>query len=193
MEDRRYAGLPHEKTEATELEALAADLERQFRGVLRLFAARRLGNSGEAEDVAQETLRIAIEALRNLRITNVAAVPAFIFQTARNLCMRRTRSAAREGKALRRFAAAALEPEEHPLARLIREERKKEVRLALSRLDASDRELLEMSYGEELPTEEIGRRLGISSMNVRVRRHRAIKRLAELLGVTPGSERELKD
>jgi len=189
MEDRRYAGLSPEKTEAAELETL----DRQFRASLRLFAARRLGNAPEAEDVAQETLRRTLEALRAGRIASVAAIPAFLFQTARNICMHRVRSAAREGKALRRVAATGIEPEPHPLAALIGEERKRDVRRALGRLEASDRELLEMSYGEELTTEEIGRRLGLTVGNVRVRRHRAIRRLAELMGVTPASERELKD
>jgi RNA polymerase sigma factor (sigma-70 family) len=116
-----------------------------------------------------------------------------LFQTARNICMHRARSAAREGKALRRLGAAGTEPDEHPLAKLIREERKQDVRLALSRLETSDRDLLQMSFGEELSAEDIGRRLGLSVVNVRVRRHRAIRRLAELLGVTATPNRELKE
>ena len=193
MEDRRYAGLSPEKTEAAELEALAAETERRFRDPLCVFAARRLGNSSEAEDVAQETLKVAIDALQRGRVTSLDALPSFLFQTARNLCMHRARSAARERKALRRFTAGSAEPEPHPLADLINEEHKRDVRLALGRLEAGDRELLQLSYGSELSAADIGRRLGLSEGAVRVRRHRAIRRLARLLGVTTGPEREEKD
>src|SRR5262249_49022231 len=100
---------------------------------------------------------------------------------------------ARESRAMHRFAAAGPEPEPHPLVLLMGEQRKRDVRRALGQLETSDRELLEMTYGQELTAEEIGRRLGLTVGNVRVRRHRAIRRLAELLGVTRASDRELKD
>ena len=144
----------------------------------------------EASDVAQETLLRTLEALRAGRIHDISAIPAFLFQTARHICMHRARSGQRESRALRRFAANADSISDHPLASLIREQQKDAVRLALGRLTTDDRSLLEMSYGEELDTAEIARRLGISEGAVRVRRHRAIRRLAEALNVTKVRERE---
>jgi RNA polymerase sigma-70 factor (ECF subfamily) len=171
-----------------------ADTLEHFRDRLRLFAARRLGNWAEAEDVAQEVLRRALEALGAGRITDPAALPGFLFQTARHVCQHHGRSAGRQARALRRVGATAGEEdpssEVDPLARLISEERALAVRSALGGLNESDRELLSLTYGDALGTSEIGRRLGISEGNVRVRRHRALRRLGELLGVTTGSHRE---
>jgi RNA polymerase sigma-70 factor (ECF subfamily) len=172
-----------------------AELE-DFRDRLRLFAARRLGDWAAAEDVAQEALRRALEALRAGRIESSAALPGFLFQTSKNLCMHRGRSAGRERKALHRFASPSGEesdPAESPLGSLLSAERQSGVRQALGQLEPGERQLLEMTYRDELPSEEIGRQLGLTAGAVRVRRHRAIRRLAELLGVTKPADREPKE
>jgi len=190
MEDGRYAGLPPEEEKTQDLEALAAQVECRYRERLRLFAARRLANVGEAEDVAQEAIRRALEAIRAGRVENLDGLPGFLFQTAKFICMQRARSARREGKALRTFAASGGPIADDPLLQLIRAERRQVVLNALARLEPDDRSLLEMSYGQDLDSAEIGRRLGLTPGAVRVRRHRTVRRLSELLGVTRRSDRE---
>ena len=189
---RRYTAIPAGPT-ATTTSAEEDALER-FRDRLRLFAARRLRDWAAAEDVAQEALRRALEAMRSGRIANPSALPAFLFQTAVHICQHRSRSAGREARALRRLAPdglVAVAEAADPLQALILVERRDAVRRALERLDAGDRELLSLSYVEALEAAEIGRRLNLSAGNVRVRRHRALRRLAELLGVTSDAERVL--
>jgi RNA polymerase sigma-70 factor (ECF subfamily) len=175
-------------------ESFAAALE-EFRDRIRLFAARRLRDWSEAEDVAQEALRRALEAFHAGRIVNPDALPAFLYQTAVHICQHRGRSAGREARALRRVGASngpVRADAAGPLEALISAERQAAVRRALERLDAGDREVLTMTYADALEAAEIGRRLNLSAGNVRVRRHRALRRLAELLGVTSGAERGLK-
>ncbi len=106
--------------------------------------------------------------------------------------MHRGRSAGREGRALQRFAGSQEDGAESPLGALISAERQADVRKALEQLEPDERRLLELTYGEDLGSEEIGRRLGVTAGAVRVRRHRAIRRLSELLGVTKPADRELK-
>ena len=163
-----------------------------FQTSLRLFAARRLGNWAAAEDVAQEALRRGLEAIQNGRIASREALPGFLFQTAVHICMHRGRSAGREGRALQRFAGSQEEGADSPLGALISAERQANVRKALEELEPDERRLLELTYAEDLGSEEIGRRLGVTAGAVRVRRHRAIRRLSELLGVTKPADRELK-
>jgi RNA polymerase sigma-70 factor (ECF subfamily) len=174
---------------------LAAQLSKRYWERIRLFAARRLRDRALAEDVAQEVIRRALEALRANRVENLDALPAFLFQTARHVCMQRARSAGREGRALERMASGEEESGssrfDSPLTDLIGEERRDAVRHALHALEPDDRNLLLMSYEETLESAEIGRRLGITSGAVRVRRHRAVRKLAELLGVTNEPERRL--
>ncbi len=171
---------------------VVADLTARFWERLRLFAARRLRDAALAEDVAQETLRRALEALRQGRVENPEALPAFLFQTARHVCMQRARSMGREARAMQRMGAEdETSGDPDPLVALISRERGEAVRAALSRLDDEDRDLLTMSYGLALDSDEIARRLGITAGAVRVRKHRALARLTAILGVTKRRKREL--
>ena len=177
----------------TEPDALAAELSDRFRERLRFFAARRLRDRDAAEDVAQEVLRRTLEALRGGRVENREALPAFLFQTARHVCMQWGRSEGRRGRAFSRIESQSSEadPKEDPLADLISEERRERVRNAFENLGPGDREVLTLSYVESLGADEIGARLNLTAGAVRVRRHRALNRLAEIMGVTDRSEREL--
>ncbi|MEO8034273.1 MAG: sigma-70 family RNA polymerase sigma factor [Acidobacteriota bacterium] len=182
-------------------EALAAHLTERFWMRLRMFAVRRLKDRNAAEDVAQETIRRVLEALRDQRIRNLDALPAFVFQTARNICLHEARSARREGAALFMFGgnqATTTGPEDDPVTSLIDRARREEVRAATQRLGPEDRELLQLLYGDGADNAEIARRLGIDPGALRVRKHRALKRLALLLGEdvtaeTIPAERELRD
>ncbi|PYQ53974.1 MAG: hypothetical protein DMF59_00250 [Acidobacteria bacterium] len=164
---------------------IAVELTDRFWKRLCIFAARRLRDRASAEDVAQETLRRALEALREQRVENVEALPAFIFQTARNICLHYGRSARREEGALLRFRGgmqSSSGDESDPLVALVDEARREEVRAALEQMPEDDRDLLRMLYVDGLRSSDIARRLGVDPGTLRVRKHRALKRLSELIG-----------
>ena len=162
---------------------LEAQLVRQFWARLRVFSARRLGEAALAEDVAQDTLRRVVEALRAGRIRDEAALPAFVFETARHICQQHARSAGREARALARLGQGTPADAGWPdaLSVLISAERRFAVRRALGRLTPEERDLIAAFYYEYLEAEELARRLGITAGAVRVRKHRALKRLGEIL------------
>lgn len=162
-----------------------AELAHRFTDRLRLFAARRLNDPAAAEDVAQETLRRVVEALRSNRIDKLEALPAFVFQTARNICMHWTRSAGREQQALSRFqseSSGRSTDTPDALNAIITEERRARVRTSLAELKEDDRGLLSMLYYEGLDSDTAASRLNVTTAALRVRKHRALRRLAELLG-----------
>jgi RNA polymerase sigma-70 factor (ECF subfamily) len=170
-------------------DALATELNERFWLRLRVFAARRLRDRNVAEDVAQETIRRVLEALRDKRVENLDALPAFVFQTARNICLHHGRSAHRETGALRRFGSSqslVTGEEEDPLSVLIDRSRREQVRGALETMRPEDRDLLRMLFLDALDTAEVARRLGIDSGALRVRKHRALQRLAGILGNVSG-------
>jgi len=170
---------------------LIASLNEQYRARLVLFAARRLrGDRATAEDVVQEALRTTLDALRDGRVRDVDALPGFAYETVRNICMHRGRSAGREATAMERFAKAPPLSREDPLALVISEERRQAVRAAMQQLDDGDRRLLLMTYVDGRTSEDIGRELGITAVAVRVRRHRALERLTVHLRVTETLGRE---
>lgn len=137
-----------------------------------------------AEDIAQETLRRVVEALRAKRLEHPEALPAFVFQTARNVCQHWVRHTARERAAftrLERETASRLD-EGDVLGALISEERTRTVRAALDRLSADDRELLTLLFYHDLDALDVSKRLGTTAAALRVRKHRALRRLAARLG-----------
>jgi RNA polymerase sigma-70 factor (ECF subfamily) len=169
-----------------------AELAHRFTDRLRIFAARRLNDPAAAEDVAQETLRRVVEAMRANRVENLAALPGFVFQTARNICMHWVRSAGREQQALSRFqseSSRTTPDSTDALNSIISEERRAQVRNAMADLKDDDRGLLSMLYYEGLDSEVAASRLSVTTAALRVRKHRALRRLAELLGeVSSGNE-----
>jgi RNA polymerase sigma-70 factor (ECF subfamily) len=140
---------------------------------LRLFALRRLRDVSHAEDAAQETLRRALVALRERRVRDLQALPAYIYEIARHVCAEMLRNRERLPSAEPSEVIEGVHaPNVDPLSALITSERLGLVRKAIAGLSSEDRELLRLTYEEELSSEEIGRRLGLSPVNVRVRRHR---------------------
>ena len=158
------------------------DLAPRYWERVRLFAVRRVGDAAAAEDVAQEVLRRVTEALRAGRVADPAALPGYVFKTALYVCLHHGRSAGREARALDRLGIAPPPAPDDPLTRLIGAERRATVRLALERLEPGDRELLQLFYFQQLDTAEIGQRLGVTPEALRVRKHRALRRLAAALG-----------
>jgi RNA polymerase sigma factor (sigma-70 family) len=162
--------------------ASVEDLAPRFRERLRLFAARRLGGVDAAEDVAQETLRCVTEAVRAGRLREADALPGFVFQTAHHLCLQHHRSADREARTLLRLAAAeGQSPAPDALDGLIADERRQAVRRALDRMRNEDRELLRLVYFQEVEPDAIALAWGITPGALRVRKHRALQRLGQLV------------
>jgi RNA polymerase sigma-70 factor (ECF subfamily) len=149
-----------------------------------VFAARRVRDAALAEDIAQETLRRVMGALRDGRVENLQALPSFVFQTARHICLQHHRSRDREARALAGLErdAGGTPAAADALAALVSEEQRLAVRRALDAMDQSDRALLRMLYYEQIETAEAAGRLGITPGALRVRKHRALLRLSRELG-----------
>lgn len=197
MDGERYTGSqPPSSSPSVPAVFGEAELAREYWERVRLFAARRLGDAALAEDVAQETIRRVLDALRAGRVESLAALPGFVFQTAKHICLQRHRSAGRESRAMLRLERGEVgRAAPDALSELIGAERREAVRRALERLASADRDLLHLLYYEQRDTAEIATMLGVTAAALRVRKHRAVQRLAELLGATSPetlrSEREL--
>lgn len=156
----------------------------RFHARLLIFGMRRLGSRADAEDMAQDALQRVTKALDENRLREPKALPGFVYQTALHVCQQSLRKRYRERHALERYARSS--PEERgvppPLTDLIDEERRRAVRLALQSLPADDRELLEQLYSRDAELERLAAQLGISPGALRVRKHRALKRLSAALG-----------
>lgn len=160
-----------------------SDLAGLFWDRIRLFAYRRVHDRALAEDLAQETLRLVSLALEQGRLENPEALPGFVFQTAHHLCLQRYRSATREARAMERLTReSSPDTGSDPLDQLVDLERRARVRQAMNRLDPPDRRLLERIYFKDQPHSTVATELGVTAEALRVRKHRALRRLAVLLG-----------
>ena len=158
---------------------------------LRLFALRRVGALDAAEDAAQETLTRVFEALREGRVRDRDALPAFVFQTARHVCAHWHRKGARGARALERLrhqpADRTSSPD--PLTAVVAEERRALVRDAFARLDQDDGSLLRALFYEGKAQGDLAREMGLTPGALRVRKHRALGRLRDLCAETFSPDR----
>jgi RNA polymerase sigma-70 factor, ECF subfamily len=189
MKERYNAPVPEASAgESDRPSDIAAALSDEYWNRVRLFAARQLHDAAEAEDVAQEAMRIVLEALGRGTIQNVQSLPGFVFQTAKNLCLKRMRTERRGSAALARLGTDEIDPAADSLSSLIADEQRQRLREAMAGLPENDRLLLQLFYVEGLGAEEVARRLSLTAVAVRVRKHRLIARLSSIL-----AERNIAD
>jgi RNA polymerase sigma-70 factor (ECF subfamily) len=162
----------------------SAALWQRFHARLLILGVRRLGNRADAEDMAQDALQRVTKALNENRLREPGALPAFVYQTAVHVCQQSLRKRYRERHALEGYARGSLADDgvAAPLTDLIDDERRRVVRLALQSLALEDRDLLEHLYARDADPERLATQLGITAGALRVRKHRALKRLSEVLG-----------
>ncbi len=184
MTEQRYRSDPvaDESFDAGDTEALASRVALEYWERIRYFAARHLDDASAAEDVAQETMRVVIEALQKQKIRDVSAIGCFVFQTARNICLHAGRSRLRTANALARFSRdEATAESDNPVHALMGSEESERVRVALGAVVAEDQAILLLFFEEGLDADEVGQRLSISAGAARVRKHRALSRVEEAL------------
>lgn len=160
----------------------AASVADRFHNRLVVFALRRLGEKAAAEDAAQETLRRVIEALEQDAVRNLDALPGFVLTTAKHVCQQRLRSRGREAQAMERLAGEPPVVLASAYDQLVSDERRRAVRNAMNSLPSDDRQVLQFFYMQGLDAGSVARQLRISAGAARVRKHRALKRLAGALG-----------
>lgn len=146
-----------------------ADLVRRHQRRVFRLAGRFFRRPQEVEEVAQETFFAAWKKLDTYRAE--APFEHWLTRICLNCCYARLRE--------RRPVEAPMPddmeaPRANPDARL-------EVERLLRHLPSSDRFMLLLLHGEGWSVEEIARRLGWSRVSVKVRAHRARKRLRRLL------------
>ena len=139
---------------------------------------RMLGNSGDAEDAAQETF---IRAYKNLhRYDSSRKFSTWLLSIASNYCIDQHRR-----KKLPTFSYDALETPNLPEkamgmeAMMMQEEKQAQVSELLDKLNPKDKAAVVLRYWYDYSYEEIAGSLSMSVSAVKSRLHRARKELAE--------------
>lgn len=177
-------------SEDPKVEALKDGSEHAFRCLfeqererLRRFVMKMVEDADAAENIVQETFAEAYRQIGDFR--GEAKVSTWLFSIARHLAYGHLRTAKRhnylEHETLEFIEAGQGKTQAATQEAVERSERKQIVHEALQELPEHYRRVVQLRDLEEQSTAETAERLDLTEVNVRVRLHRARKRLREHL------------
>jgi RNA polymerase sigma-70 factor (ECF subfamily) len=168
------------------------DLVRLFGARLRTMMLVRIRDREAARELVQEALMAVLLALREGRLREPERLAAFVYGTARNVVNNYHRSEQRRPEEPLGSDLALSRTHDVEAA-----ERLRLVRLALRRVDATDRRILLFTLVRGLKPGEIAREMGLSAEAVRARKSRSLKKVIEyvreLSRLTPEPPHHHKD
>jgi RNA polymerase sigma-70 factor (ECF subfamily) len=147
--------------------------------VLFRVANRIVNSEDAAEDLCQESFFKLYE--KDMVFPNMEEAKYWLIRVVKNAALNYAKRKERERKAYQRVFREGLRQEETGEGLLVKKETQAEIKEALEKLPENLKMALIFKEYAELNYKEIGRILGISEGNVKVRVFRAREKLAELL------------
>jgi len=173
----RGEGKPMEWNSSVEFQRL---YDSAFNILLRV--AYRITNSWEAaEDLCQESFFRLYE--KNMVFPNQDEAKYWLIRVVKNASLNYAKRKERERKAYQKAFREDHRQEETGEGLLVKKEASEEVKSALEKLPDNLRMVLVLKEYADMNYKEIGKTLGISEGNVKVRVFRARERLAEIMQV----------
>jgi RNA polymerase sigma factor (sigma-70 family) len=155
------------------------ELVRMYQGIALRTAYLFCGDTATAQEAAQDAFLKAYRALWRFR--SGAPFRPWLLRIVANEARNRARAAGRRNAMQLRLSAefASGDAAPSPEAVMIDRERRKELVVALSRLEPADREVLSCRYLLDLSEEETAAALGCRRGTVKSRLSRALERLRQ--------------
>lgn len=163
------------------------------RGRVVKFVRSKGGTQEDAEDVFQESVRLAILGVRGGKYAGTGSLAAYVFGVSRNLWYKRFQQKVRL-RLTEDSSAQATVPEapEDPEAGYLEEELRQHLNALLDQLSPKCREVLEL-WKLSYSMREIAERVGYKSEGVaRKKKRLCLVKLIELLDANPERYRALK-
>jgi RNA polymerase sigma-70 factor (ECF subfamily) len=158
-----------------------AELCRRFWQRARLYGLRHLRGVTEAEDLAQQVMEVTLTALRDGRVDDLDLLDRYVLGVCRNVAHAMRRSEAKTTRVSQRLALepapAAEQPPEPPWGTQSVER----LTLCLGALSQREQRVVQLSFHEWRSSTEIAEQLTVAPGNVRVIRHRALRKLRECM------------
>jgi len=171
------AAAPRVDTEAE------AELYRRLAPRVRLYGLRHLRDAQAAQDLMQQVLLMTLERLRAGKIRQPEKLASFVLGMCRMVVLEARRGTARRQGLLRIYGDVpeAVDPPEQ------RDLDEAKLSSCLERLPERERSVLVMGFFADKPADAVARELGLTPVNARVIRHRALLKLRECMsmGDTP--------
>jgi RNA polymerase sigma-70 factor, ECF subfamily len=158
-----------------------SELCRRFGPRVRLYGLRHLGDAAAAADLVQEVLMLTLERLRTSSIHEPERLASFVLGTSRQMVIDQRRGELRRRRLLETFAGDL--PIYAPAAGAPLDATR--LRTCLERLSERERTVMLMSFYDERPAGGVATELGLTEANVRVIRHRSLRRLRACMDGDP--------
>lgn len=173
LDDVSDGQLARQITDGIDVPSAEAALYSRFARRIQLYGIRHLGDDQSASDLVQQVFVSVIQALRAGRVESPESLGAFVLGTCRHTVWDMRRGEQRQRKIAAQYAdldAATTSPSlsEADFTQLFR---------CMQKLPERDHHVVRMTYLEDRSSDDIAARLGVSTGNVRVLRHRALARL----------------
>jgi RNA polymerase sigma-70 factor (ECF subfamily) len=140
---------------------------------------RLLGWPADVDDMVQEVFLAALTQCRKFR--GESALATWLTVIALNKCRTHRRGLLSRWKTLRRASRRPVQLQSAADAVAVKDDTLAQVREAIKKLAARDREVIVLHYLEDRAVPEMSELLGIKTNAVEVRLHRARQRLKKLL------------
>jgi len=157
-----------------------AELFRRMAPRIRLYGLRHLRDAYAADDLTQQVLITALEALRAGRLREPEKLPSFVLGISRVTVIELRRTSQRRERLLETFGPDLAPAAQLPVPRLDHDQLER----CVQDLRERERTVVMMTFYDEQTGAEVADLLGISEANVRVIRHRAIHQLRACMGGT---------
>lgn len=157
-----------------------AELVRRMAPRIRLYGLRHLRNEHAAEDLMQEVLITALEALRAGRLRQPDKLASFVLGVSRMTVLDLRRGALRKERLLQQFGPDLVPPAREVIPRLDHDW----LARCVQNLKERERAVIVMTFFDEQAGADVASFLGVSEANVRVIRHRAIRQLQDCMGAS---------
>ncbi len=153
-------------------------LYEKYAGRVYYLALSELRSPEDAEDVRTETFLRVIKALRQGQLRSPDSLPSFIIGITLNVIREGIRHKYKAAQIA--YQEAERTSAQSPDYFFLNPDIKRAIEQVIERLKARERAFLRMYYYEELPPEEIARRLGIKEERLRLIKSRTLKRFREI-------------
>jgi RNA polymerase sigma-70 factor (ECF subfamily) len=156
------------------IESAGEDFFEKYSARVYYLALRELRSHADAEDVRAETFLRVLKAIRNQQVHTPDSLGSYVLAVARNIILESLRSPHRAAN--ERDLPDVPSPEPDPE---LGEDVRQAIELTIQRLKPKEREFLRLYYYDDLPKEEIARRIGIAEERVRLVKHRCLKKISD--------------
>ena len=160
--------------------AAEAELYRRLAPRVRLYGLRHLRDPAAADDLAHDVILMTFDSLRQGRVREADRLASYVLGTCRRVV-----SGLRRGRERRERLLAKHGSELAPAAEAVEALDLDHLQACLGRLPARERTVVVLSFYAERKADQIGTELGMTPVNVRVVRHRALARLRECMEAAP--------